>query len=77
MLFLLVDNIFYIKFSTMTSGQKRQKSKYSGVQKECYTHVVEKIMHNFFETLNVVVINIFDTFLKQKDFIFRYNSDFH
>ena len=26
----------------MTSGQKRQKSKYPGVQKECYTHVVEK-----------------------------------
>lgn len=77
MLFLLVDNIFYIKFSTMTSGQKRQKSKYSEVQKECYTHVVEKIMHNFFETLNVVVINIFDTFLKEKDFIFRYNSYFH
>ena len=48
----------------MTSGQKRQKSKYQGVQKECYTHVVEKIMHNFFETLNVVVISIFDTFLK-------------
>lgn len=61
----------------MTSGQKRQKSKYSEVQKECYTHVVEKIMHNFFETLNVVVINIFDTFFKEKDFIFRYNSDFH
>ena len=61
----------------MTSGQKRQKSKYSGVQKECYTHVVEKITHNFFETLNVVVINIFDTILKEKDFIFRYNSDFH
>ena len=61
----------------MTSGQKRQKSKYSEVQKECYTHVVEKIMHNFFETLNVVVINIFDTFLKEKDFIFRYNLDFH
>lgn len=36
-----------------------------------------KIMHNFFETLNVVVISIFDTFLKEKDFIFRYNSDFH
>lgn len=61
----------------MTSGQKRQKSKYQGIQKECYTHVVEKIMHNFFETLNVVVISIFDTFLKEKDFIFQYNSDFH
>lgn len=61
----------------MTSGQKRQKSKYYGIQKECYTHVVEKIMHNFFETLNVVVISIFDTFFEEKDFIFRYNSDFH
>ena len=45
-------------------------------QKYSFTHVVEKIMHNFLKTLNIVFIKIIFSNLRWIDLIFEDNFRF-